>query len=355
MDAFEQAYYEYRLRAGLPYFGPVLYARLGLMTRHAYMRAMAADYCRKKRDDRVRVLEIGSWAGGSALTWARALVESGLKDALVLCLDSWVPYFDPRDFGNDKVYADMDRSLKEGTLFDLFLHNVETSGFRDLIVPIRGTSAKTLPLLAESSFDIVFVDGGHGYANVKNDLALCRPLVAEGGILCGDDLELQASEIDRDFARKSLEEDYIRDPKTGKDYHPGVAMAVGDTFGDVSVREGFWAMRKRGTGWEALSLPEIADPASSIPEHLREPGPSEYLAFAEERFAALDLRMASQAYLKVITRDPTAITAYLKASEALSRLDQRDLAMQVLDACLKINPEQPEAKSALRALQLKAA
>jgi len=53
-----------------------------------------------------------------------------------------------------------------------------------------------------------------------------------------------------------MQSDCIRDPRSRKSFHPGVTMAVGEVFGDVSCFCGFWAMRLTSNGYEEISFAE---------------------------------------------------------------------------------------------------
>jgi hypothetical protein len=102
--------------------------------------------------------------------------------------------------------------------------------------------------------DSVFIDGDHAYSSVALDIRDYAPLVMDGGYICGDDLELQMSEIDGNLARTRLDDDLVRDARTGTDFHPGVTMAVGEYFGEVSSYSGFWVMKKTGDTWRKVAL-----------------------------------------------------------------------------------------------------
>ena len=111
--------------------------------------------------------------------------------------------------------------------------------------------------LKNDSFSVVFIDADHTYDYVKNDILNSTRLVQNYGIICGDDLNLQISEIDKNHAIKNMNKDFIKDPKTNKNYHPGVTVAVNEIFGDVSSWGGFWAMQKINNSWEKFSLKDL--------------------------------------------------------------------------------------------------
>ena len=115
-------------------------------------------------------------------------------------------------------------------------------------------------------YDLVYVDGSHYYDNVIEDLRLAAPLVRDGGILCGDDLEAQLNEVDADFSRAKRGEDYVYDPKTGQGYHPGVTLACEEFFGGgISSAIGFFYVQKTGDTFASTSF---TNKAIVMPEHL---------------------------------------------------------------------------------------
>jgi hypothetical protein len=72
-------------------------------------------------------------------------------------------------------------------------------------------------------------------------------------------------QYDNANARKNIQYDYIRDPKSGVEFHPGVALAAGAFFKRrISAYAGFWVVRKADTRYEDVSLEGIP---SAIPNH----------------------------------------------------------------------------------------
>jgi predicted O-methyltransferase YrrM len=261
----EHAYFKQCIELGRVYFGPLLAAFQGRPVRHYILQQMLASYARAA-DHPLAVLEIGSWAGGSAITIGNELRAHAKGGSRLFCLDPWQPY---DRTGSPYIDGPMQAALKNGSAFQLFLHNVKAAGLSDVVVVLRGRSADILPKLAPGGFDLIFIDGDHRYAAAKTDLTLAVPLLRDGGILCGDDLEMQFPQVDAAACRAAEHADFMVDPKTGGKYHPGVARAVHEVIGPVTEKEGFWAMRRSGDRFVPMQLVDAA--AAEIPLHFRRP------------------------------------------------------------------------------------
>jgi len=273
VDSDEYRYYSFCMSNNKPYFGTVMWALQGDPVRHAHMGRLVEAECRDRGERPYTILEIGSWAGGSAITWAEAIKRFNNGKGRVVCVDPWKSYFDPSRYSDlpqdhQGAYHEMAEALSTGKIFDLFLHNIRVSAHEDIVLPFKGSSDEVLPLLGEKRFDLIFIDGDHTYSRVLEDIRKSAPLVAEGGIICGDDLELQLSQIDRTHAELNKNMDYILDPRAKVNFHPGVSLAVGEFFGEVSVWGGLWAMRKRGGTWERVDLPTPLPGELRVPQHL---------------------------------------------------------------------------------------
>ena len=269
----EYQYYEYCLKNNKPYFGKVMWALQGVPVRHAYMQFLVETLCKGRGKMPFNILEVGSWAGGSAITWAEAIKKHNQGRGRVVCIDPWKLYFRSDQYSDlpgdqQEVYQEMAEALSAGQIFDLFMHNIRVSKYEDVILPFKGSSDEILPMFSEGRFDLVFIDGDHTYPRVSEDIRNSASLVVEGGIICGDDLELQLSQMDQNHAELNKHKDYILDPKTKVNFHPGVSLAVGEFFGEVSAWEGFWAMRKRGGIWERVELPRALPGQLCLPQHL---------------------------------------------------------------------------------------
>lgn len=247
------------------------YAILSAPVRHVMMMGTVWYLNQLRKGAPLDVLEIGSWYGASALSWAQGLALHNNAKGSVTCVDAWVPFFD-RSLHKDEVYVAMEAALGSDVAYNIFLHNMSTIHPSITRQHFRGQSDLTLPLLRDGAFDVVFIDADHTYEPVKKDILLSQRLVKDGGIICGDDLNLQLSQCDKDFALKNKHIDFVKDPKTGRNMHPGVTVAVQEIFGEVSMWGGFWAMQKQGNEWKQFSL-------ANMPVHY----PAHFPADAVER------------------------------------------------------------------------
>lgn len=133
-----------------------------------------------KRVDRpgggdLRIIEVGSWVGRTALNFLQARTK---RDVRVCCIDHW------QGTPNDPTQA-LVQKHGVGKVYETFLANCGPHLFRQ-VFPCVGHSefwAIRWPWKA----DLIFLDGNHAYEAIKRDIELWRPVLRDGGILCGHD------------------------------------------------------------------------------------------------------------------------------------------------------------------------
>lgn len=122
------------------------------------------------------ICEIGTWKGKSAYIFATALK---VKKGLLYVVD---PFDGDGDIASKDSYQQEMKKLDKS-----LLQNFEdTMKDYDLLEKVR-----ILPFLSsdarqqfhEEKIDLLFIDGNHDYAAVKNDYLLWSPLIPSGGIL----------------------------------------------------------------------------------------------------------------------------------------------------------------------------
>ena len=185
----------------------------------------------------VRLLEIGVWYGlGSTDIWLTHCAPG----SEIFLVDPWRPYASQEDLR----YTGWDWKGVDDQSTDAFLsaflatkrHQARRGG--DVKIHLtRGDSASFLPALASDSFDFIYIDGDHKYANAKSDIAQAKRLVKKDyGIICGDDLDREPTPELYEIARRHPDQDVHEDPS----FHPGVLAAVVEEFPKVNMINGVW-------------------------------------------------------------------------------------------------------------------
>lgn len=227
------------LASDQPYFGGFMIAEQGSAYFHHFPRLIE----RLGVDEPV-IVEVGSWAGHSLIAWDNAAKGR----ARLYVVDPWEPYQPP----NAPSQQMMNEFARTGDIFRLFMHNVRTSGMLGRVSVFMCPAQTMLPLLPAGFADLVFIDGDHKYEAVRNDIENAKRVVRRGGILCGDDLELQLHQVNA--------EDNLRHINAGLDfshygsssYHPGITQAVHEAFGTVAPFDRMWAVINSDQGWRSL-------------------------------------------------------------------------------------------------------
>lgn len=252
------------LLTGRPYAGVAFQALQGDPERQRCFRPVA-EILAAEQTAPIRVLEIGSWAGVSTLSWAAAVRATG-REIRLTCVDFWRPYFD-LDIDRQTVYQEMNAVSESGLITGLFHHNLQVAGLLEQADIRCGDARAILPNLPDRSFDVVYVDGGHSAEDVDGDITQARRLIRPGGIIAGDDLELPWNDSlgEEHGSLVAGGQDYAYSSKHELWYHPGVTEGVARHFPQVFSWRGFWAVKAEGTEW---LVPQIHPERYDLPAHI---------------------------------------------------------------------------------------
>jgi len=167
-----------------------------------FMHEKELEYLASLAQKSKAIMEVGSWSGRSA----RAFADN--TPGLVFCTDTWA----------DNAYgsAPAEETCIANWLWSAFQRNV---GYLNHVFSWRMNSidGAAKAIAHGFTFDLIFIDAGHEYEDVKADILAWRPLLREGGILAGHDL-------------------YPDGP-----YHPGVLQAVNELVGKYTVHGTIWS------------------------------------------------------------------------------------------------------------------
>jgi predicted O-methyltransferase YrrM len=193
-------------------------------------------------------LEIGTWFGeGSTSIWAKHLK----KGSQLFLIDNWAEYISDADKATDSAYSAMDsvhHIAINSTLKKVYGYQ-EMSGGE--IFVLRGKASRLCRFFQPGTFDFIYIDGSHYYEEVQEDIRLAKSLIKDGGIICGDDLEVEPTAARMELARRNVHRDFIKSEEDNLSFHPGVLLAVYEHFPAVTNNAGIWAVEKRGGDWIA--------------------------------------------------------------------------------------------------------
>ena len=250
--------------SNVPYFDHNR-AVLSAPVRHIFMMS-TIEYLKKNNHKKIKLLEIGSWFGASTLTWAQAIDTFFGEQNEIHCVDAWKPFFETSNHESQDYVKEMESLLEKDVVYHIFKHNVKTISNKIKVITHRKFSDDFFKENNET-YDLIFIDADHSYDSVLKDIQNAKKFIKDDGIICGDDLNLQLHQVDMNFAELNKSKDFIQDPKTKKNFHPGVTMAVSESFGNVNSWGGYWAIQKSNSCWKNISLAELN---FDVPRHFNE-------------------------------------------------------------------------------------
>jgi predicted O-methyltransferase YrrM len=131
--------------------------------------------------DGARILEIGSFLGGSTTAIGHGILSRGCE---LYCLDCWHDY-------RTQGFIDSGLVPKNASDFEIMSRFLSTTSFLgDQIRILKGRSNQFASLLPDQFFDVVFVDGAHDYESVIFDMALALRVIKPSGLICGHDYHM---------------------------------------------------------------------------------------------------------------------------------------------------------------------
>ena len=141
-------------------------------------------------------LEVGVFHGVTARNICELLSELHNGDFKYIGLD----LFEKNDENKDEIIPNTKFSNPLKTIFFKYIKRQDPYSldavkdlldkFKDNIHLIKGNSNKILFNIDMKQIDYVFLDGGHEYNTVKNDLECCKEVILNNGTILCDDYDL---------------------------------------------------------------------------------------------------------------------------------------------------------------------
>ena len=141
-------------------------------------------------------LEVGVFHGVTARNVCELLHNIHGKEFKYIGLD----LFEENDENKDEIIPNTKFSNPLKTIFFKYIkrqnpYSLEAvkdllNKFKDNVHLIKGNSNKILSKIEMNKIDYVFLDGGHEYNTVKNDLECCKDVILNNGVVLCDDYDL---------------------------------------------------------------------------------------------------------------------------------------------------------------------
>lgn len=132
-------------------------------------------YCEMaERFDNATFIEIGTWKGRSTVYMASKIRELR-KNIKLYAVDIF------GKFVSEGIEQD------SSDIYEEFLNNIEP--YKDIIIPIKGNSRIIHNQFNDESFDFIFIDGGHDYETVIEDIKGWYPKLKKDGVFGGHDID----------------------------------------------------------------------------------------------------------------------------------------------------------------------
>lgn len=155
-----------------------------------------------ERETDLHFVEIGTWLGHSTAYMADLIRQAQKNSGLQIQFDS-IDLFKLGEHSDSDHFKQL--GVPEHTDYDFFKvtkNNIKKCGVLDYVNLIQEDSKVASQLYADQSLDFVFIDAGHTYKEVMQDIAFWWRKVKLGGILAGDDYNWEeVAKAVRDFAQ----------------------------------------------------------------------------------------------------------------------------------------------------------
>ena len=128
-----------------------------------------------------RILEIGTWTGGTALLWAQMV---SIYDGVVYCCDlnfEWGIHYSPER--GTEIMREYPTQVYRTTQYNKYIKEIKGNTHNpEYIEYVKQV------VMASGPVDFMFIDGDHSYEGVKADFYNFIPLLKSGGICAFHDI-----------------------------------------------------------------------------------------------------------------------------------------------------------------------
>lgn len=132
------------------------------------------------------IVDVGVWKGQSTACIANILKNHKL-DGVVIAVDTFLG--SPEHWNEHRGLFNRRHGLPD--LYHTFMSNMANAGFAEYVVPLPQTTSTAASILKRLGIrpSVVHVDAAHEYREAMNDMQDYWEILADGGLLIGDDYD----------------------------------------------------------------------------------------------------------------------------------------------------------------------
>ena len=165
----------------------------------------------------MRILDLGCWTGTSTCFFGEVAKK---YNGSVVAIDNFSGYSNKKLIEEAKIF----------NIKSIFERNIAAQELDKYVALVTGDAVDLSKNYAVSSFDIIFVDVGRSYYDMKKVLDVWYPKLAPYGLMCGYNADILVNnKFKEKFPDKNLEY-FIK-------YFRGVDVAVGEKFETAKTSE----------------------------------------------------------------------------------------------------------------------
>jgi predicted O-methyltransferase YrrM len=147
----------------------------------------------RSREEKITIIEVGSWKGKSCITIANTLKKLGFTNISIIAVDTWLGAPEFWTWGLNDNTRGISLNIHNGlpTVFYTFTKNIKYYKHDDVVAPFPISSQQAVEVLKYHNIkaDIIYVDASHEYEPVKQDITSYWQLLNSGGTMIGDDYQ----------------------------------------------------------------------------------------------------------------------------------------------------------------------
>lgn len=148
------------------------------------------------------IVEVGCWLGSST-SYMGELIKYSKKDIKFYAVDTW------KGSPSEKIHSHI-ISQHNDDIFTVFKNNMKEAGLEEIVNPIRKLSVEGSKDFSDKSLDFVYIDAGHTYEEVMDDLIHWTPKVKDGGSIGGHDYyQHSGGNKDMEGVKKAVDEFFL--------------------------------------------------------------------------------------------------------------------------------------------------